>query len=93
MGVCVSTKFQYGICTSGANERFANRMLLDEADVFLASRASKHDLKRNSIITVFLRVLEYYPGILIMTSNRGGLIDVSISRLPPSYHWWILTCP
>lgn len=31
------------------------------------------DLKRNALVSVFLRALEYYDGILILTSNRGEL--------------------
>ncbi|EQB45085.1 hypothetical protein CGLO_16091 [Colletotrichum gloeosporioides Cg-14] len=49
-------------------------LLLDEADVYLAER-NIHDLDRNGIVSVFLRHLEYYPGILFLTSNREGLID------------------
>ena len=36
-------------------------LLLDEADVFLTQR-SKVDMKRNALVSVFLRVLEYYNG-------------------------------
>lgn len=36
-------------------------LLLDEADVFLSQR-SKQDMKRNALVSVFLRVLEYYNG-------------------------------
>lgn len=49
-------------------------LLLDEADVFLEAR-SKTDLKRNAIVSVFLRVLEYYSGILFLTTNRVGAFD------------------
>ena len=49
-------------------------LLLDEADVFLEAR-SKTDLKRNAIVSVFLRVLEYYSGILFLTTNRVGSFD------------------
>lgn len=49
-------------------------MLLDEADVFLTAR-DKRDLKRNAIVSVFLRVLEYYSGILFLTTNRVGAFD------------------
>lgn len=28
------------------------------------------DLKRNSLVSVFLRILEYYDGILILINNR-----------------------
>lgn len=49
-------------------------LLLDEADVFLAKR-SKADLRRNAVTSVFLRSLEYYAGILFLTTNRVGGID------------------
>ncbi|KAK6079671.1 hypothetical protein SCUP515_03927 [Seiridium cupressi] len=49
-------------------------MLLDEADVFLAKR-SREDIKRNGLVSVFLRILEYYPGILFLTTNRVGSFD------------------
>ncbi|XPT03506.1 hypothetical protein M3J09_012598 [Ascochyta lentis] len=53
-------------------------LLLDEADVFLASRSkasSGADLNRNALVAVFLRVLEYYTGILFLTTNRIGDFD------------------
>ena len=36
-------------------------LLLDEADVFLEER-SLHELERNKLVSIFLRVLEYYGG-------------------------------
>ncbi|KAJ4421175.1 hypothetical protein N0V82_003940 [Gnomoniopsis sp. IMI 355080] len=56
-------------------------LLLDEADVFLAKRKND-DLKRNALVSVFLRILEYYAGILFLTTNRvGGIDDAFRSRL------------
>ncbi|KAI1409797.1 hypothetical protein F5Y13DRAFT_203189 [Hypoxylon sp. FL1857] len=49
-------------------------LLLDEADVFLAKR-NKEDIKRNGLVSIFLRTLEYYSGILFLTTNRVGAID------------------
>ncbi|KAK7999089.1 hypothetical protein PG991_014764 [Apiospora marii] len=49
-------------------------LLLDEADVFLAKR-TRADLRRNAVTSVFLRSLEYYAGILFLTTNRVGNID------------------
>lgn len=49
-------------------------MLIDEADVFLMKR-DWHDIERNALVSVFLRVLEYYSGILFLTTNRTGVID------------------
>ncbi|KAL4722889.1 hypothetical protein ACLX1H_010129 [Fusarium chlamydosporum] len=44
-------------------------LLLDECDVFLEAR-SAHDIERNRIVSIFLRTLEYYEGILFLTTNR-----------------------
>ncbi|KAK7211817.1 hypothetical protein V2G26_018995 [Clonostachys chloroleuca] len=49
-------------------------MLIDEADVFLMKR-DWHDIERDALVSVFLRVLEYYSGILFLTTNRAGVID------------------
>jgi SpoVK/Ycf46/Vps4 family AAA+-type ATPase len=62
-------------------------VLLDEADVFLEER-TKLDLDRNALVSVFLRVLEYYDGILILTSNRIGTFDEAfISRVQLALHY------
>ncbi|KAF6834282.1 AAA family ATPase [Colletotrichum musicola] len=51
-------------------------LLLDEADVFLTQRErGGGNLERNALVGVFLRVLEYYSGILFLTTNRVGAID------------------
>ncbi|KAI5840555.1 hypothetical protein DFP73DRAFT_482409 [Morchella snyderi] len=49
-------------------------LLLDEADVFL-ERRSVHDLHRNALVSVFLRLLEYFQGILFLTTNRVETFD------------------
>lgn len=49
-------------------------LLLDECDVFLEKR-SMDNLKRNGTVAVFLRLLEYYRGVLFMTTNRVDRID------------------
>ncbi|MCJ1314381.1 hypothetical protein MMC25_008063 [Agyrium rufum] len=51
-------------------------LLLDEADVFLEQR-SAHDLERNKLVSIFLRILEYYEGILFLTTNRVDNIDAA----------------
>ncbi|KAJ8119707.1 hypothetical protein ONZ43_g3401 [Nemania bipapillata] len=62
-------------------------VLLDEADVFLEQR-SLEDLERNALVSVFLRVLEYYEGILILTSNRVGTFDEAFkSRIQLALHY------
>ncbi|KAK8058634.1 hypothetical protein PG994_009082 [Apiospora phragmitis] len=59
-------------------EKWGAVLLLDEADVFLMKRDWK-DTHRNAMcvctITVFLRTLEYYQGIIFLTTNRVGVID------------------
>ncbi|KAJ3403758.1 hypothetical protein HDV05_007616 [Chytridiales sp. JEL 0842] len=49
-------------------------VLLDEADVFLEQRTSS-DIVRNSMVCVMLRLLEYHPGILFLTTNRVKKFD------------------
>jgi hypothetical protein len=49
-------------------------LLLDECDVFLEAR-SAHDLARNRIVSIFLRTLEYYEGVLFLTTNRVANMD------------------
>jgi hypothetical protein len=62
-------------------------VLLDEADVFLEQR-SLEDLQRNALVSVFLRVLEYYDGILVLTSNRVGTFDEAFkSRIQLALHY------
>ena len=49
-------------------------LLLDEADIVLEAR-SFEDIGRNGIVSVFLRQLEYYGGILFLTTNRISTMD------------------
>ncbi|KAK6851481.1 hypothetical protein PG995_011606 [Apiospora arundinis] len=66
-------------------------LLLDEADVFLEERTMA-DLARNSLVSVFLRILEYHEGILILTSNRVGTFDEAFkSRIQVAIHYDNLT--
>lgn len=58
-------------------QRWNAILLLDEADVYVAARGS--DLQQNAIVGVFLRVLEYYQGVLFMTTNRADLVDDAIA--------------
>ncbi|KAG0362846.1 hypothetical protein BG005_003972 [Podila minutissima] len=49
-------------------------VLLDEADVFLEQRSTS-DIVRNAMVCVMLRLLEYHPGILFLTTNRVRTFD------------------
>ncbi|KAF2006376.1 P-loop containing nucleoside triphosphate hydrolase protein [Amniculicola lignicola CBS 123094] len=54
--------------------RWNSVLLLDEADVFLEQR-SLHELERNKLVSIFLRVLEYYEGTMFLTTNRVNTFD------------------
>ncbi|KAF3187224.1 hypothetical protein TWF225_004378 [Orbilia oligospora] len=55
-------------------QRWKAVLLLDEADVYLEER-SVHDIERNALVSVFLRLVEYYQGILFLTTNRVSTFD------------------
>ncbi|KAK6519218.1 hypothetical protein TWF281_003054 [Arthrobotrys megalospora] len=55
-------------------QRWKAVLLLDEADVYLEER-SVHDIQRNALVSVFLRLVEYYEGILFLTTNRVSTFD------------------
>ncbi|TAQ90526.1 hypothetical protein B7494_g1089 [Chlorociboria aeruginascens] len=66
-------------------------VLLDEADIYFEERAPS-DVKRNSLVTVFLRALEYYRGLLFLTTNRVNIFDEAFkSRVHVSLHYRKLT--
>lgn len=51
-------------------------LLIDEADVFVSQR--DNDMEKNAVVGVFLRVLEYYDGLLFLTTNRTDIVDEAI---------------
>lgn len=51
-------------------------LLLDEADVYI--RCRDNDLEHNAIVAEFLRTLEYFDGLLFMTTNRINDVDDAI---------------
>jgi hypothetical protein len=62
-------------------------LLLDEADIFLETRDNTN-IERNAMVGVFLRLLEYYPGIIFLTSNRAKNIDSAIkSRIHMTFEY------
>ncbi|KAK3318127.1 P-loop containing nucleoside triphosphate hydrolase protein [Apodospora peruviana] len=64
-------------------------LLLDEADVFLEARDARGAyMERNSMVSVLLRILEYYDGILILTTNRLKTFDIAVrSRIHIAIHY------
>ncbi|KAI0634518.1 P-loop containing nucleoside triphosphate hydrolase protein [Trametes polyzona] len=66
-------------------------VLIDEADVFLEQR-TLHDMERNAMVAVFLRHVEYYHGILFLTTNRVKVFDEAfLSRIHVALHFRDLT--
>ncbi|ODA77245.1 hypothetical protein RJ55_06872 [Drechmeria coniospora] len=51
-------------------------ILLDEADVFMAER-NPNDIHRNELVSIFLRELEYFRGIIFLTTNLYNTIDTA----------------
>lgn len=49
-------------------------VLVDEADIFL-ERRNKTDIVRNAMVGIFLRTIEYFQGVLFLTSNRVRCLD------------------
>lgn len=57
-------------------QRWGAVMLIDEADVYIKRRSD--NLASNAVVGVFLRVLEYFNGLLFLTTNRVDDIDEAI---------------
>lgn len=71
-------------------ERYGTVVLLDEADVYLEARRAR-DLRRNALVSVF-RALEYYQGVLFLTTNRVASFDSAFtSQIHVALHYRRLT--
>lgn len=57
-------------------ERWNAVLLIDECDVFVRKR--DNDIQHNAVVAAFLRTLEYFHGLLFMTTNRSDDIDDAI---------------
>ncbi|KAI1389583.1 P-loop containing nucleoside triphosphate hydrolase protein [Hypoxylon trugodes] len=67
--------------------RWGAVLLLDECDVFLERRTTA-DLHRNKLVSVFLRLLEYYQGVMFLTTNRLASFDPAFeSRIHLTIHY------
>ena len=65
--------------------RWGAVLLMDEADVYI--RARDTDIQHNAIVGVMLRVIEYYKGILFMTTNLPNIDDAIISRATAHFRY------
>jgi hypothetical protein len=59
-------------------QRWGAILLLDEADVYIRKRDI--DVRHNAIVGVMLRTIEYYSGLLFMTTNLDNVDDAILSR-------------
>jgi SpoVK/Ycf46/Vps4 family AAA+-type ATPase len=57
-------------------QRWGAVMLIDEADVYIKRRDD--NMAMNAVVGIFLRVLEYFNGLLFLTTNRVDDIDEAI---------------
>ena len=71
----------------GLAARWDAVLLIDEADVFMEKRDA-NNIQRNALVAVFLRLLEYYNGIMFLTTNRGNNFDPAFrSRVTLAIHY------
>lgn len=62
-------------------------LLLEEAHIFLTARPTSEP-KKNSLTSSLLRILDYYNGIVILTSSHMAVFDGAIiSRIRVSLHF------
>ncbi|MCM1129545.1 MAG: ATP-binding protein [Alistipes senegalensis] len=58
-------------------QRWGAVMLIDEADVYIRKRGN--DIDHNAVVASFLRTLEYFHGLLFLTTNRVDDVDDAIA--------------
>ncbi|CZR67834.1 uncharacterized protein PAC_17733 [Phialocephala subalpina] len=79
LGDSVSTVERQLVKILNRGRRWGCVILLDEADVYL-TRRGQDSFQRNAIVSAFLRQLERYPGIMVLTTNRQLNIDEAIAQ-------------
>lgn len=57
--------------------RWGAILLMDEADVYLSKRGTS--VQQNAIVGVFLRTMEYYGGVMFLTTNLGDMVDDAVA--------------
>jgi len=60
--------------TTSLAHKWGAIVLINEADVYLEERSLK-DIQRNSLVSVFLRHLKYFQGIIFLTTNRVTIFN------------------
>jgi len=57
-------------------ERWNAIILFDEIDVFLSKR--NDNIEKSAVVGVFLRLMDYFRGIMFLTTNRSDVIDNAV---------------
>ena len=57
-------------------EKWNAVLLIDESDAYVSKRGD--NIIQNAIVATFLRLLEYFNGVLFLTTNRADIIDDAI---------------
>ncbi len=57
-------------------EKWNAIILFDEVDIFLAKR--DFNLERTAIVGIFLRLMDYFQGVMFLTTNRPEVLDYAI---------------
>ncbi|EMT64216.1 hypothetical protein FOC4_g10010707 [Fusarium odoratissimum] len=70
-------------CALELSTKWGAVLLLDECDVFLERRTTS-DIKRNKLVSIFLRLLEYFEGVMFLTTNRVSAFE---SRIHLTIHY------
>lgn len=84
------------------SERIGAILLIDECDTYLRKRGD--DIVQNCVVGIFLKLMEYYNGILFLTTNLYDDIDDAIlSRVTAKFRYeypnkdqaykiWLILC-
>jgi hypothetical protein len=62
-------------------------VLIDEADTFLADKRAVKNYSHSAIVSIFLRYLEYFPGVIFLTTNQETEVDDAVSSRAISLHF------
>lgn len=67
-------------------QRWKSILLIDEIDIYVHERGT--DIEQNAIVGTLLRTLEYFSGVIFMTTNRDLMIDDAVlSRCSATLHY------
>jgi hypothetical protein len=76
LGTTVETIEQHLQAVFARVVRWHAVLQFDECEIFLSQRGD--DLERSAIVGIFLRMLDYYEGLLFLTTNRPETLDYAI---------------